>query len=127
MTSEKKALEIYDLASRLAPKNIEALLQAALIQKDLGLSNESIDSLEKAIEIDPKNSVALWELGLAKHLKAWFEDATEIYEKILSIDPTFPNTQLHCNLASIYRRKGHYGDAKKVISLAASIDPHCDG
>jgi tetratricopeptide (TPR) repeat protein len=84
----EQALECYDKALKIDPKNITALVNKALTLEEIDSKNDEIKSLlEKAITLDSTTSNTMASKGTAYLTLGKFEQALECYDKALKIDP----------------------------------------
>jgi tetratricopeptide (TPR) repeat protein len=81
-----EALEFYDAAVKIAPRNVEALVQKSWVHNELGQHNDAISAAEAAIKIDAKNSDAWCELGYAQHKTKKLLRAKESLDNAIKFD-----------------------------------------
>lgn len=89
-----KAVESFDEALKLEPKNPKALLNKALALKDWGIAlddkekvKSSIEAFDKALEIDPRNGEIWYNKGMVLGLLEEFDKAVECFDTALKLDP----------------------------------------
>ena len=83
----KKAIEQYDKAIEMDPKNDAACYARGLAKEALGNYQGAIEDYSKVIEINPKDAVAYYARGLAKEALDNYQGAIEDYNKAIEINP----------------------------------------
>jgi Tfp pilus assembly protein PilF len=84
-----------------------------------GMLDESIQHLQKTLELNPKQALAYNALGLAYSMKGELEKSAEHLKKALSLNPRL--TETHNNLGSVYQEMGILDLAEQEF-LAAAAD-----
>ncbi len=90
LISEKKyeeALEAFNKAIEINPKDDNALSSKGAMLGTLGRHEEALEAFNKAIEINPKNDDALSNKGIALGYLGRHEEALEAYNKAIEIKP----------------------------------------
>ncbi len=89
-----KAVESFDEALKLEPRNPKALLNKALALKDWGIGMDdkgkvkaSIEFFDKSLEIDPRNGEVWYNKGMVLGLLEEFDKAVESFDAALKLDP----------------------------------------
>ena len=93
-----KAIQQFEAAIALSPKDIDAMLNLAIAQDNLGKEKEAIKTYEKTIELDPVGTHArdaYSNMGLAYASLEKYKKAKASYEAALKIDPTFTPAKLN--------------------------------
>ena len=65
---------------RLNPNDVETLIDKSATEENLGLYDQSQESLEKVLQLDPENDDALFSLGLLFQRRANLKKAIEYFE-----------------------------------------------
>lgn len=117
----QKALDNYNKALNLEPKNIDALICVGLCYRNLKEYDKAIEYYNTALEIEPDNKTALNNKGYALEMKDQIEEALEMYKKSLEVDPNYDMPLV--NLTKIYIDKKDYEAAIKVYKNALKVDP----
>ena len=116
----QKALDTYNKALNLEPKNIDALICAGLCYRNLEDYDKAIEYYNTALEIEPDNKTALNNRGYALEMKDQIEEAIEMYKKSLEVDPNYDMPLV--NLTKIYIDRKDYQAAIKVYKNALEGD-----
>jgi protein O-GlcNAc transferase len=93
-----KAINHFQTAVNLEPRDIEALLNLAISQDNYGKEEEAIKSYEKVIATDPASTHsrdAYNNLGLLYVSQKEYKKAKKSYEKSLGIDSSFAPARLN--------------------------------
>jgi protein O-mannosyl-transferase len=85
-----------------------------------GKTNQAIDELLAAIDVDAKDNVARMNLASIYEREGRLDEAAYHYEKVLKIDPRNPTA--HNNLGVLYDRKGLSGEALREFEAVLEID-----
>ncbi len=117
----QKALDTYNKALTIEPKNIDALICIGLCYRNLEDYDKAIEFYNTALEIEPDNKTALNNKGYALEMKDQIEDAIEMYKKSLEIDPNYDMPLV--NITKIYIDRKDYKAAISVYKKALEIDP----
>ncbi|KAF5410316.1 MAG: hypothetical protein C5S43_04925 [Candidatus Methanocomedens sp.] len=83
----EEALEFFNLALDINPKDDIALSRKGIALINLGKHEEALESLNQALEIDPKDDIALSNKGIALLNLSKHEEALESLNLALEIDP----------------------------------------
>lgn len=116
----QKALDTYNKALNLEPKNIDALICVGLCYRNLEDYDKAIEYYNNALEIEPDNKTALNNRGYALEMKDQIEEAIEMYKKSLEEDPNYDMPLV--NLTKIYIDRKDYQAAIKVYKNALEGD-----
>ncbi|WP_321277015.1 tetratricopeptide repeat protein [Thiomicrorhabdus indica] len=85
-----KAIQAYEKALKLAPKDLRVLLplaDALAIQEKGKLNDQAYQLLQTAYEIDSKNAMTLWLLGMAEKQRNNPQQATDYWLSLYDILP----------------------------------------
>ncbi|MBI1849234.1 MAG: tetratricopeptide repeat protein [Planctomycetes bacterium] len=115
-----EALDIFNKALAVRPK--DALLQAnlALTYKDMGRIDEAIQTYEKALALGPADSQTLNDLGLLYEGKRQFDKAIDCYRKAEAIDGNLDAAE---NLGVVFLKFGNYDKALAEFKKVVEKDP----
>jgi tetratricopeptide (TPR) repeat protein len=116
-----KALEHFETAVRLMPKNQVALVNLGLAYEKQGLSENAILLFEAAVRIDPLSAEA--HFGLAQSLMSLQSYDKALYHMLEAIEIKPDFLKAHFNLGLIFLAKGLNEDAEREFSLVLEMDP----
>jgi tetratricopeptide (TPR) repeat protein len=85
-----------------------------------GKTNQAIDELLAAIDVNPKDNVARMNLASIYEREGRLDEAVYHYEKVLKADPQ--NSTSHNNLGVLYDRKGLSDEAISEFEAAVETD-----
>lgn len=110
----RKAIEFYDDAIRMNPKNAITYGNRALAHAYLNEFNEAIEDNNIAVKLDPKYAGAFHNRGTAHAKLGHHQQALEDYNKAIALDP---------NDAIVYNnRGGSYDDLKQYEHAIQDYD-----
>jgi tetratricopeptide (TPR) repeat protein len=117
----KQAIECYDKALEIDPKNADAWNNKGGALGSLGKHEEAIEYYDKALKIDPKNAMAWTNKGWSLSNLGRYEEAIEYLDKALEIDPgyAFAWSNKGADLGAL----GRYEEAIEYLDKALEIDP----
>lgn len=113
-----KSIDAYAEASKLNPKNVEALAGQAAEYFDLGKFTEGTAMLEKAMSIDPKNPSALIIKARLALLGGKTYDAKKICDEVLSRYPK----NVRALLTRALINEGAGSTAGAIMDYDAAVD-----
>ncbi len=118
----EKAIEFYDKAIDINPKNAEAWNNKGYALYNLKKYDEAIKCYNNAIEINPEYAVAIYNKGTSLEKFGKYDDAIECYDKALEINPEITPAYRHRSELLIIA--GEYANALKAAqeSLKYSKD-----
>ena len=120
----KKAAEHFDIAmaNRSSVSSETHWAYASLYLQPLGLFQEAVSEMERAVELDPLNS--LWRGVLASHLThaELFDRAIEQAKQALEIDAT--NFAPLLTLGEAYATSGRWAEAVEALENAHRVVPY---
>jgi tetratricopeptide (TPR) repeat protein len=89
--------------------------------------NESIESLDNAIEINPNDTNAWYYKGVALYTSGSYNKSIQAYEKAIEVNPKFAEAWCNKGLA-LYNlgkcNKSFYGEAIQAFDEAIGINPN---
>lgn len=122
MKKDKLAIEYYNNALRIKPKNIDVLYNKGLICQDLGEYNEALKTYSEILKVDPEFKHAHFNMGYVNmyYLKQYKQGAIHFTDAI-NIDPEF--YQAYYNRGYCYELMGDVIRAKVDYQNALNIKP----
>jgi tetratricopeptide (TPR) repeat protein len=117
-----EALDAFDNALRIDPKNIDAWRLKGLVLRYLERYEDELYALDKALEIDPQNAEIWLIKGLALGNQRKNTEAVDALNKALKIDPKNANTWEF--KGRILNNLGRYDEALEAIDQALKISPN---
>ena len=84
----QRALSEFLAAQPGLPRDPEISQSIALVQRRVGLAEESLTNFRSALELDPRNVNYTVDLALTLLLLRRFEESARFYEAALDLDPT---------------------------------------
>jgi uncharacterized protein len=127
LISEKKyeeALESFNQAIDINPKDDMALSNKGIALINLGKNEEALESFNQAIDINPKNDAALTRKGIALKNLGKFENALESFIQALDINPKNEIALSRKGIALIILGKNE--DALESFNQVLEINPKND-
>ncbi|MBI5203389.1 MAG: tetratricopeptide repeat protein [Nitrospirae bacterium] len=118
---DDKAIENYQLATRIKPDYIEAHNNLGNAYNKKGWIDKAIEHYQIAILLGPDFIEAHNNIGNAYAAKGWIDKAIEHYWLALRLKPNF--IEAHNNLGLAYERKGLLEEAIKEYQTALIINP----
>jgi len=116
----EKAVEFYDKAFFIDPKNMIALCNKGIALKQLGRLEDAIKLYDQVLENEPKNVLALNSKAASMMDLGFFEDAIKLYDQVLEIDSK--DIIALSNKALNLARMGNYKDAIQLYDQALEIN-----
>ena len=89
---------------------------------NIGAYDKSLETIQKAIELDPKFAEAYYNLGLTYQKMGDFKKAIEMEKKSLEVDPTL--NAAYYSLGGIYFENGQYDEAEEAFRKFTKIYPY---
>jgi len=117
-----EALQYFDKALSIDPRNAEALNDKADALRKLGNNTEALKYYDKALDIDPKNPDALNDKGVAFENLGNNTEALKYYDKALDIDSRYIDSMNNKGIVSLNLK--NYTKALKYFDEALGIDPN---
>jgi tetratricopeptide (TPR) repeat protein len=118
----KSAIENYDKAIEINPKDAEAYFNRGNAKDDLGDKQAAIDDYDKAIEINPNLAEAYYNRGNAKDDLGNKQAAIDDYSKAIEINPN--DADAYCNRGDAEFALGDKQAAIDDFSKAIEINPN---
>lgn len=115
------AIEDYDEAIRINPKEVEAYLNRGYAKRDKGDSDGAIKDYDEAIRLNPKFDLAYNNRGIAKYEKGDLDGAIKDYNEAIRINPE--DCKLYFFRANIKFEQHDYDGAIKDYNEAIRLNP----
>jgi tetratricopeptide (TPR) repeat protein len=119
-----QAIESYEKAIELNPKDALAYRNMGIGYKNKGNYDQAIASYEKAIELNPKYALAYHNMGISYAKKGEYDKAISSYKKAIELNPKY--TLAYYNMGNNYGNKGEYDKAIASYEKAISLNPKDD-
>jgi DNA-binding winged helix-turn-helix (wHTH) protein/tetratricopeptide (TPR) repeat protein len=116
------AEEEFKHATDLNPGFASAHHFHGLFLAAMGRSQEAIERMEVAQQLDPLSPNLSTAAGRVRHFAGDLEGAVEQYRKTLDMDPNFP--EAHFNLALVNVQLGRFAEAQAGIERAMQLAGH---
>lgn len=116
----KKAMKCFQRASKKTPRDVNVLNFLSQAQTALGMIEEALISIEKAIEYDPSN-VIHWQLKATNLMMLQrYEEAIPVIERCMELQPGDVNYLMRGQVDYILK---DYASAGEWFDRALEIDP----
>lgn len=116
----RRALDQYQKITELAPKDVEAWLMVARLQKAADNSMESEKAYKKALELEPDNEDALTGLAL---VYSDLGDNTKAAELLKTLTDKNPSARGFQALALAYEQMRDFDSAAKAYAAELALNP----
>ena len=117
----QKAIQNYDKALELAPRNINLYYNRGIVKGKLQDYPRAIQDYDKAIELDHKNISAYINRGIAKSNLRDYTGAISDYNKAIELDPQ--NAAAYNNRGNAKKNLGDYTAAIEDYNKAIMLEP----
>lgn len=117
----REALEVYERASVLDPRDPRVFNNIGAVRRSLGQLEEARQAFRRAIELDPRYAAAWSNLGLVLEALGQREEAAIAFQTALGLDPGNPSASV--NLAIQYHEAGLWDEAQRLLEEAVRRDP----
>lgn len=120
------ALETFQLAEGLYPKNLNILTELATVLHNIGLDERALPHYRRILKIHPNNPVA--NQGIAEILRAEgnLAQAQFHFERALKEPGWDKNTRLWLDYGSVLAARGVYDTAAEAMQQAIALDRSAD-
>ncbi len=115
------ALELYQQASVLDPRDPRVFNNIGAVRRSLGQLEEARQAFRRAIEVDPGYAAAWSNLGLVLEALGQRHEAAIAFQTALRLDPGNPSASV--NLAIQYHEAGLWDEAQRLLEEAVRRDP----
>lgn len=117
----KEAINAYDKAIQLDPKDGETYIGRGAAYADLGNNQQAINDFSKAIQLNPKNVLAYLNRGWAYYWLGNNQQAINDFGKAIQLSPQ--NIDAYIRRGIAYDKSGNYQQAANDFSKATQLDP----
>jgi anti-anti-sigma factor len=117
-----EAILIFQKILKIAPENLNGLLNLAICYNDMNMLDEAIQRFTETLELYPKYADLYYHLALAQMKKQNQELAIDNLEKAIALNPIY--LEAHRLLARIYMERDDTEEA--LVSLKQIIDISLD-
>lgn len=117
-----RAIEDFDQANRLNPKDAETLYNRGLCYYYMGQFDAVIRDNDEAIRLDPNYALAFNNRGIAYAAKGQYDHAIADYDQAIRLDPN--GVQAFNNRGNANFSKGQYDHAIEDFDQAIRLDPN---
>ena len=116
-----EAIEYFQIAIRLDPRDEKAFNNLGLAYKSKGLYDEAIDQFHAALSLRPDDPEVHNNLGVIYKYKGMFDKAIEEHRIALRLKPAY--AEAHFNLGVIYLDIGAVDKAREEFEAGLEIKP----
>jgi superkiller protein 3 len=105
-----------------SPRKGRAYVHLAAAYFSAGMYDKSLETNQRAIQIDPKCADAYYNLGLTYQKMGDLNSAIAMEKKSLEVDPTL--YAVYSSLGGIYFEKGQYQEAQEAFQKFLEVYPY---
>ena len=116
-----KARKEFLQALELEPRNADALLNLATLERAAGRLGDAETLVKRALQVDPDSIGALSQLAEIARDQGDLAEAVRLFEEALAIDASLPF--LHMGYGDVLQRAGRFGEAEEAFKLVLQLDP----
>ena len=87
-------LSELEIAHRTLPNDSRIFLLKGAIRRRQGWQEESLQSMERSIQLDPRNFFTLQQIGLSYYFLRRYSDVALVLDRALSINPNDADTMV---------------------------------
>jgi Flp pilus assembly protein TadD len=114
------SIALFEHAVAVTGPNATARTNLGLALSKAGRTDEAIDQLRRAVEIDPNYAIAQNNLGVLLQPREP-DVALAAYQKAIAIDPSYATA--HANLGNALFQRGDFASAEKEYRRALVLEP----
>jgi tetratricopeptide (TPR) repeat protein len=111
---------LFAKSERLKPE-ARVAFNLAKAQLQLGLSDNALTSLQKALQLQPDYPDALLMLGVQLRKQGNNDGALKAFSRLVSIKPQ--DAEAHCNIGAIYYDRRDYAPAAAALEKGLAVNP----
>ena len=111
-----KAIEAIQDARKIAPNDVNLILNEANIQIKLGNKEEFAKLMNEAIALDPTNATLFFNLGVISGEQEEYEKAKEYYNKAIELNPDYVDAYINLGSALLEDDKVLVEDMNKNLN-----------
>ncbi len=119
----KEAITCFENAIKINSSYVDPYTDMSFCQAEIGMYDEALKTINKALAIDPNNSGALGIKGVVFYFLRNYDEAIKWFDKAIESDPN--NADAWANEARTYRDRALPGDdekAAKAFEKATELD-----
>jgi tetratricopeptide (TPR) repeat protein len=119
----KEAITCFETAIKINPPYVDAYIDLGFCQAQIGMYDEALKSVNKALEMDPNNSGAMDVKGIVFYYLRDYDESIKWHDKAINVDPN--NSDAWYNEARTYKERASQGDdekAAKAFEKASELD-----
>ncbi len=117
----EKARREFQQALGLDPRNSDALLNLASIQRAEGKTADAELLVQRALQVDPNSIAALSQLAEIRRDAGDLDEALRLFEEALAIDDSLPF--LHLGYGDLLQRAGRFEPAEAAFRTVLQLEP----
>lgn len=117
----QKAAEQLEKILRIAPQNLNAMINLGAMYNKIGKHNEAAEILRKAIAKDKNSSHGYYNMGIAQRHLGDMTMAAWAYREAIRLDPQM--AEAHQNLGNVLMELGQFKQAIRHYEDALKIKP----
>ena len=115
----------FQRALALDPKSSDALHFYSHYLESQGQTQEAIDVMKRAADLDPLSLIINNEYGWAFYLARRFPEAVQLFQRGIELDRSFVLSEME--LAQALERLGRYDDAIEAVKKALQVEASSSG
>ncbi len=119
------ALEEFERALNLAPRDADAIQGTAQTYQKLGRNKEAEAMLKRAQALQPDAWEGYFRLGNFFYTRSRFLEAESQYRRVLELAPD--NASAYTNLGTALTNQNRYSEARAVLEKALALNPTYSG
>jgi len=116
-----KAIDAYDHALRIEPRNVEAMVNCGTLCYEQGNLEKACDYFRRAVAADPHSALSHSNLGSVLEEMGELEEARRHLRQAARLDPGYPDARY--NLALVCEKLGAYAEAREHWQSYIQLDP----
>jgi len=121
MGREEEAAASYAAALKIKPDFTQALENLALLYYRQEKDAETLDALQRLIQIDPMNFNANYLLGLHYYRKKMYSEMVAAYTRAVAVKPDLADVHYNLGMACYFQNR--YEQAVEALKKAVALNP----
>jgi tetratricopeptide (TPR) repeat protein len=117
----KMAMEYFNAAIKLKPKNVDAWFGRAVFEQNLRLYKNALFDYRKVIDLDPMNYLSYYNVGYINYENGMQEEALKNWNICTQMNPNYGNAFYMKGL--VFEEQKNKSDAKINYKIALEIEP----
>ena len=114
-----RAESSFEEALKIDPNHVKSLVNSSRVLLDQKRTDEAIEKLNRAADVDPMNGDVHRLLGRAFHAKGQIDDAVDAYRRAIEIDPK--DSWAMNNLGLLFIEQGRSEEAVPLLARAVEL------